>query len=141
MYLQSKLRGIGVQMEILTLDPSVVHSRLENGDFEALISWVRYHEASWLTRFGFGAGPPIGYRNARVTGLREQAGRTFDPAVEDRIYRELMDIFRTDLPITILGPNVRVSFAHHRVRGLSSPWRTDPVAHMEELWLEDPQDE
>ena len=136
-YLQSKLRGIGVQMEILTLDASAVHSRLENGNFEALITWFRYYEAAWLARFHLGTGPPIGYRNPRLAELREEAGRTFDPNVEDRIYRELMEIFRADLPVTFLHPNVRISFAHRRVRGLSSPWRTDPVAHMEELWLED----
>jgi hypothetical protein len=26
--------------------------------------------------------------------------------------------------------------AHGRVRGLSSPWRVDPLPHMDELWIE-----
>ncbi len=41
------------------------------------------------------------------------------------------------MPITFLGPRVNVVFAHRRLKGLRSPWRVDPVLHMEELWLED----
>ena len=37
----------------------------------------------------------------------------------------------------MLYPNIRVTVAHRRLRGLNTPWRTDPVEHMEELWLED----
>ena len=69
--------------------------------------------------------------------LIERASRSWVPDEEDRIYGELMEIFRTDLPVTILYPFVGVSVTHRRLRGLSTPWRSDPVLHMGELWLED----
>jgi hypothetical protein len=48
-----------------------------------------------------------------------------------------MAIFQHDVPITILYPFEELSVAHRRLQGLSTPWRTDPVVHMEELWIED----
>ena len=44
---------------------------------------------------------------------------------------------QTDLPMTFVCPLVETTIAHRRVRGLSSPYRTEPVQHMEDLWLED----
>ncbi len=46
-----------------------------------------------------------------------------------------MAIFRADLPVTMLYPGVSFTVAHRRLRGLSTPWRYDPVGHMEELWI------
>ena len=37
----------------------------------------------------------------------------------------------------VLFPRVVTHFVHRRIRGLSSPYRTDPVWYMEELWIED----
>ena len=82
-------------------------------------------------------GSPIGYLNPKVTALLKQLRVTFNPNEEDRIYRALWPIFQADLPITFLYPLVEPTVAHRRVRGLSSPWRADPVWHMEDLWLED----
>jgi hypothetical protein len=55
----------------------------------------------------------------------------------DQIYRELMTIFREDLPMTFLYPSVRTHVAHRRLRGLeNSPW-PNPISGMASLWLED----
>jgi len=77
------------------------------------------------------------YRNPRVVQLLDQATRNWIPEEDDRIYRQLAQIFRRDMPVTILYPLARFTVAHRRLRGLSSPyWGGDPTAHMDELWLE-----
>ena len=88
----------------------------------------------------FGENSPIGYKNAAVLALIDRAKVTVDPDAEDHIYRELTDIFRADAPVTLLFPKVDFDIVHRRVRGLSSPWRADPVEFMEYLWLEDRSD-
>ncbi len=136
-YVQSQLRKVGVQMELQPMDGGVLIQRLESGDFEAVFRFLRFHPTPWLQLVGLGAGAPIGYRNSRVVELIDRASRTWVPEEEDRIYGELMEIFRADQPVTILNPFVLVTVAHRRLRGLSTPWRSDPVGHMDELWLEE----
>jgi peptide/nickel transport system substrate-binding protein len=136
-YVQAQLRKVGVRMELQLLDPSVVVGRLESGEFEAVLSWLRVYEATWLKRFRLGEGPPIGYHNPAVVDLIDRAAATWVPEQEDSAYAELMEIFRRDLPVTFLYTSAGTSVAHRRLRGLSSPRRIDPVAHMDELWLEE----
>lgn len=40
-------------------------------------------------------------------------------------------------PVTLLHPVVRTFMAHRRIRGLSEPFRADPVRFMEDLWIEE----
>ena len=44
-----------------------------------------------------------------------------------------------DTPLTVLYPAVWLTVSHERVRGLSSPWRADPIWHAGELWIEEGQ--
>jgi peptide/nickel transport system substrate-binding protein len=134
---QSQLQKVGVHMDLQSLDPSVVSQRLGSGDFEAALTWLRFYETPWLQMWRIGEGPPLGYRNSRVVELIELASQTWVPEEEDRYYSELMAIFQRDVPVTIMYPFVMFSVAHRRLQGLSSPWRTDPVVHMEELWIEE----
>ncbi len=62
---------------------------------------------------------------------------TADPDAQDRIYRELTEIFRADMPVTLLQPRVEVSFAHQRLRGLISPWGAGTSWHWDDMWLEE----
>ena len=48
-----------------------------------------------------------------------------------------MSIFQAELPFTYLVLDVETYVAHRRIKGLSSPWRADPVWFMEHLWLEE----
>jgi peptide/nickel transport system substrate-binding protein len=75
---QAQLRKVGVQMDLQSLDPSVVGQRLKSGDFEAVFTWLRFYETPWLRMFRIGEGPPIGYRNprARPGFLRRRTGCT-----------------------------------------------------------------
>ena len=136
-YVQSQLRKVGVQMELQPLDVGVLIDRLESGNFEAVFRFLRFYETPWLRLVRLGEGAPIGYQNSRVVELIDRASRTWVPEEEDRIYVELMEILRADLPVTMLYPVVSFSVVHRRLRGLSTPWRSDPVGHMEELWLEE----
>ena len=60
-----------------------------------------------------------------------------DPDEIDRIHRELMPIFQADMPVTFLSPHVEWMEVSRHVRGLSSPYRSDVVRYMEDLWIED----
>ena len=82
-------------------------------------------------------GSVLGYANPDVVHLLEQVGSSFDPAIIDRLYAELMPLLQADLPMTYLYPDVRSTVAHRRLRGLSSPYRAEPTWHMEELWIEE----
>lgn len=44
---------------------------------------------------------------------------------------------QAEMPITRLVSWSEVTFAHRRVRGLSTPFRATPDTYMGELWLED----
>jgi peptide/nickel transport system substrate-binding protein len=136
-YVQSQLRKIGVEMSLQPLDPGVVMPRLQSGEFEAVFMWFRSYETPWLRATGLGEGDPVGYRNSRLLELIDQASRTWVPAEEDSLYAEIAEIFRADVPVTFLHPIVGLTVAHERIRGLSSPWRVEPVAHVDELWIDE----
>jgi len=138
-FVQSELRKVGVQMELQPLERSIVAERLRTGDFEAVFLSFRFWEASRLKNLlHLGEPEPLGYRNPRVVELLDRASRNRIPEEDDRIYRELAEIFRRDLPITILYPYAGFTVAHRRLRGLSSPyWGDDPTRFMDELWLDE----
>jgi len=105
---------------------------MRSGRFEAalvpygLTSGILFGERSW-----------IGYTNAAAGGLMDRLDTTLDPDARDAIYRELTAICRAEVPVTFLYPRVGTTVAHQRLQGLSSPWRTDPVQYMEDLWIDD----
>jgi peptide/nickel transport system substrate-binding protein len=134
--LQEHLRRIGVRMDLQPLDQGNVRERIRTGAFEAAFGWFGNDPGS-LGAIGLGGGAPLGYARAEVVELIERAAGTADPEARDRVYRRLAEILQADVPITFLGPRVNVVFAHRRLQGLRSPWRVDPVWHMEELWLGD----
>lgn len=134
-YVQAQLQRIGVRMEIQPLEQGVIWGKLNSGDFAAVFS--RTVSSPNSLRRWFGAGSSIRYRDARVAELLDRLPKTLDPAEEDRILREVAEIFRNDVPATFLAPYVHTSFAHRRIRGLATPWRADPLRYMGELWLDD----
>lgn len=134
-YIQDQFRRVGVVMDIRTLPNLNVFARIEEGNFEAALSAFTI---GFLQRFHFGERYPLGYENAELVALADQRDSNWDPETDDRIYRRLAEIFRADVPVTFLFPHVNTTLAHRRLRGLSSPWRADPIMIMEDLWLEDP---
>ncbi|MGH7564721.1 MAG: ABC transporter substrate-binding protein [Gemmatimonadota bacterium] len=129
-YVQSQLRRAGIQMDIQLLDSSVMWDKLAGGDFEA---WMHSHSPQLLDRH-FGRGNPLGYANVQAFELLERLEQTADPDEEDRIYREVSEIFRADPPMVRLVP-VSISWSvHRRIRGLGTH---SPAAYMEDLWVEE----
>ena len=135
-YVQDQLRRVGVRMDVQYGDNGMILEKTRTGNFDAAFTFFVPGESNWFQRY-FSEDFPLGYRNAEVLNLIDRAKTTGDPDAEDHIYRRLSEIFREDVPITLLFPRVEYTFVHRRIRGLSSPWRGNPVAHMEYLWLED----
>jgi peptide/nickel transport system substrate-binding protein len=137
-YVQDQFRRIGVLMEIQTLNIGPVRQRVKSGDFDAMIFNIQ--NLTNQPNFGhirmYGEDSPFGYVNSEMTRLLNIAKDTIDLDKLDRIYQEIMPIFVEDMPITLLLPSVFTSVVHRRIKGLSSPFRTDPVMNMEHLWLE-----
>ena len=72
-----------------------------------------------------------GRRGDRASNRGSTVTIAYNPSME------LANIVRADAPVTFLCPKVDLELVHRRVRGLSSPWRAEPLQFMEELWLED----
>lgn len=136
-HVQGLLLRVGVRMEIRPLEPSLVYHRLKSGDFEAAFT-VFQNQAGWLQQF-LGADSRVGYNDPEVRRLINRAATTANPDTLDALYRDLMRIFRRDLPVTFLFPRTESYFVHRRIRGLEGRYWPDPVLHMEELWIESPQ--
>lgn len=133
--LQEQLRRVGIRMEVQTL-ASGVRQRMVSGEFDAALVRFNHHPATVLASGWFGEGSPIGYENPELVRLLETAHSTANPEARDRLYREMREIFRADLPLLFLYPFGWSSVVHRRVRGLSSPHRVNLFTHMEDLWLE-----
>jgi peptide/nickel transport system substrate-binding protein len=135
-YVQDQLRNVGVQMEIKTLDYGAAMERFRRGDYEAFFAWINVGLPSYMEQY-LGEDNPIRLENPRAGALVERAKITLDPEARDRVYEELAMIYREEVPVTFLFPDPWRYVAHRRLRGLSSPWRTDPLMHMDELWIEE----
>lgn len=138
-YVQDQFRRVGIEMKLQTMDASVIRERLMAGEFQAAINVIASVPVQHK-RF-LGEDSPLGYANPRVNTLLDSALVLMDPDAFDRLYREVGQILRAELPMTFLYPGVTFYVAHRRLRGLKSPWRVDPLTYMEYLWLEDEQKE
>jgi peptide/nickel transport system substrate-binding protein len=139
-YVQNALGRLGARVSIDRLDLNIVRRRIRAGEFQAAI---RILSTGLGGNFGqlrmFGPDSPLAYRNPFVVELLEAARQTLDPEALDRIYARLAEIFREDMPITVLHPGASYTAARERVVGLRSPYRAEPTAWMEFLRLEDPR--
>jgi len=132
--IQAQLRRVGVQMDILPIDFMVMLQRQRAKSFDALLFEMPVN--GWALQRFFGPGSSNGYANPRVALLLQRALDAVDPDDADGAYRELAPILQADLPVTFVAPSVLSTVAHRRLRGLSSPYRTSALEHMDELWLE-----
>lgn len=130
-YVQDQLREIGADMQLQPLDGGALFARYRAGNFEAAVFQV------WLQeRFAI-EDTPLAYRNPRLAELLDTLRSVAEPAAVDRTYQQLTEIFRRDVPITFLFPIVHTHVAHSRLKGLNSPFHSEPVYYAEELWLDD----
>lgn len=137
-FAQAELRRVGVALEVVTMDAAALAERVKRGDFSGALFVVSNHihgDDGHLALFGDSS--ILGFRSPAVAGALQRAARSFDPAEIDSLYRVTVPAFQAELPVTFLYPLVRTTIAHRRVRGLSSPWREDPLWYAGELWLEE----
>ncbi|MFN2399766.1 MAG: ABC transporter substrate-binding protein [Gemmatimonadaceae bacterium] len=134
-HVQEYLRRVGVQMEVVMLEEALMWKNLSAGDFEALL--FNHQPGAHAQSRSFGRGNRAGYRNPAAFEIIDRIMATADPNEEDRLYHKLAEIFRAELPLTRLVFRPQVTFAHRRVRGLSTPFRADANTNMEELWVEE----
>lgn len=136
---QDQLRRVGVRMEMLQLDGNLVGRRLSTGEFDAafVMDVISLNRGLWVSD---ASSQPWewGYFSPRLAALLAewQAIEYQDPATADSLFLEIVHIFREEQPLTYLLPDLMYSVAHRRIRGLSSPYRHDPVAAMEYLWID-----
>lgn len=120
-------------MEIEYLEFGVLRSRLRTGDYDAAIfpfGSNRLH--NWVIR-----GSSLGYKNGEVLERLKRAEDDRMPGSDARLFRDLMPIFQRDVPLTFLFPSVWTTVAHKRIRGLSTPFRSNPVRCLEHLWIDE----
>ncbi len=134
-YVQAQLRQVGIRMDITVIEGRASGERLRSGDFDAALGLL-WSEIPELVRF-FGEGSQLGYRNERVTQLLAAAQKTRNPDEMDKIFRGLMSEFVEDVPFTSLVLSVETYVVHRRVKGLSTPFRANPLWSVEHLWIED----
>ena len=142
--LQNALSRVGVRMEIQRLDGSLIMDRIRDGDFEAVIPpfWAIH---SILTSSA--DGPDMSntaFREAypRIVGLLDAALQEPDFAEQERLYRELAQEFRRELPAMYLYPRVYPIVADRRIHGfdhdgwMPPAWRWS-FGGLEWLWVEE----
>lgn len=134
-FVQDQLRDVGVDVELQAVELAVLRPRLTRGEFDAALTFFWPH-ADWMSAM-LGDSSSLGYSNPGVAERIEQLESTADPEELRRIYGELITVFQDEAPVTFLGPVAWTVFAHRRLRGLSTPWRANPLHHIGELWLED----
>jgi peptide/nickel transport system substrate-binding protein len=133
-YVQDQLRNIGVDMNLQQFERGVLGDRITTGRFEAIVT---FGCSSGSLESCLGERPGAGYQNPRFMKLLELARSTPDPEAVDQAYREMSDLLRADQPVAFLFRFATPHLVHRRVKGLSAPFRTNPLLFAEDLWLED----
>ncbi len=137
-YIQDNFRKVGIKMEITSLDWAVLYNRMKKGDFEAVIFGVQNELFSSGDLLYFcGEDSPIGFYKPQIIERLDTIKNTMNPDEIDAVFRELRPIFQAELPWTFLTLGVETYVAHRRIKGLSTPFRANPIFHMEHLWIED----
>jgi peptide/nickel transport system substrate-binding protein len=143
-FAQAAFRRIGVELEVMRLDESVVRTRVLAGEFDAAVYRLWNATKGHVLWFARSAGPlhessqfpDIGYHDARVADLLSAAMEAFGSIERERIYEELAPIFLGDVPITFLYLGSEAYVTHRRIRGFESPYLANPMRFLEDFWIE-----
>jgi hypothetical protein len=103
---------------------------------------ARHVEAAIL-RNGYG---PMGrwdhgYMNPELDRLQEDYGYLKERGPRAELALEITRILQRDVPNVNLVPQPAKWIVNERIRGLESPWRANPIRHLEDLWIEGRSDE
>ncbi len=132
--IQAQLAKVGAEITLESLEFAALRDRLLRGDFDAVVMNAFGQVAPWVL---LGADSPLGYRNTDVADVIDRKRQSFDPEETDRLNVRLAGLIRVDPPGVFLFNPVFSTVARPYVRGLSSPWREDPLAIADELWIEE----
>jgi peptide/nickel transport system substrate-binding protein len=132
---QEHLRRVGLDAEILNVEPGVVQERVDLGAFDAVIHVVQ-DNTDWLLHH-FGRDAVTGYLNPRVAELLEVAATSSLDDSVDATYAELGEIFQRDLPLIYLQPWITTQFVHRRIKGPRMPFTGNLLRQLDELWVEE----
>ncbi len=127
-YIQDQLRRVGIDMETVTMELGVSAGRMDEGKFEAIYRGCGAFGDEW--RYA-------GYENPEFERLQKSIFSFTSLEEFDSTAKKLWTIFQADMPWTFLYPEVRFNVVHKRIRGLKSPYRSNPAKYLEHLWIED----
>jgi peptide/nickel transport system substrate-binding protein len=136
-FVRDQLRRIGVMMDIQIMTASAVRARINAAHDGLSAAFFRVISLPDNLPESLGASSIIGYHNPDVNSLIDRMAGAVDPDDLDRIYRQLSEILREDVPVTFLMPRVITFVAHSRLHGLSNLFHAVPARHMEDLWIEE----
>ena len=102
--------------------------RVEEGKFEAIYRGCGPFGDGWHY---------IGYENPEFSLIQKDI-YSFSTLEEfDNNAKKLWPYFKADMPWTCLYPTVTFNMVHNRVKGLKSPFRSNPGKYVEHLWIEE----
>ncbi len=137
-YVRQKLGEVGIRVDITTLDFGVLMERMAAREFEVAMGylWVSPDDPDAGLEIVYGENSMIGYRNPRVIELVDAALETISPDTLDAIYRQLAPILQREQPVTFLSFGTEIYIANSRIKGFSSPFRSNPIWSAGYLWIE-----
>jgi ABC-type transport system substrate-binding protein len=130
-------------MDISYLPAAILRPRVWEGDFDAIFNRASVAAVTNLDIFGPDSllGPDwrgwTGAHHVPISSLLTEATHAASPGQEDAIYEEIWEVFQEEIPLTYLFPSVLTYVIDKRVRGMSSPYRADPIVYLGHLWIED----
>ena len=137
-FVQEALRDVGVQMDLSTISVVLLEPKVSNPEFEAAFFSMTNVQQGWMGHDSiFGRESQIGYRNPTMHRLLNEARATIDPEALDRVYDQIVELCREDLPVTFISPQVMYVVAHRKVRGFPPVLTKYPMAYVEDLWIEE----
>jgi peptide/nickel transport system substrate-binding protein len=131
-YIQDQFRRVGIDMETVTMEIVAILGRAREGKYEAVLSNAPAFSYGW----DYG-----GYDNPEFALLNKRAFTATSVEELEEIARKLWPIFQSDIPWTFLYPEVTTNAVSKRIKGLTSPHRSDPTRFMEYLWIEEEESE
>ena len=136
-YIQDNFRKIGITMEIVAIERSVIKQRFKSGaNFESILTLMHNRFDFTRLRDYFGENSKIGYQNKKMDSIFDLMKDTGDLIELDRLSKELIPVFEMDMPLTFLLPMISTHVVKSNLMGLSNHYNPDPVWFLEKLWIE-----
>ena len=133
--IQHQLQRVGIAIEILPLQPTLVRTAIRSGDFDAALTWQDQEPDDILDAW-FGDPSPLGYVAPEVVQSLQVLRAEPDPDARSELYAWTNELLRRDMPVTFLFPSAENFVAHRRIRGFR-PNASAFLSHSDELWIEE----